>query len=71
MIGRGLLKAFGCLVQEERTHRWRLEEQAAWSWDDMMKRMGDLEAREAAGGGAKDQEEEEESTEAQAFGWCT
>ncbi|KAE8988652.1 hypothetical protein PR001_g21215 [Phytophthora rubi] len=37
----------------------------------MMKRMGDLEAREAAGGGAKDQEEEEESTEAQAFGWCT
>ncbi|KAE8998891.1 hypothetical protein PF011_g14853 [Phytophthora fragariae] len=37
----------------------------------MVKRMGDLEAREAAGGGAKDQEEEEESTEAQAFGWCT
>ncbi|KAE9182834.1 hypothetical protein PF004_g24126, partial [Phytophthora fragariae] len=38
--------------------------QAAWSWDDMMKRMEDLEAREAAGEGAKD--EEEESTEAQA-----
>ncbi|KAE9108355.1 hypothetical protein PF010_g11931 [Phytophthora fragariae] len=37
----------------------------------MVKRMGDLEAREAAGGGAKDQEEEEETTEAQAFGWCT
>ncbi|KAE8876610.1 hypothetical protein PF005_g26005 [Phytophthora fragariae] len=33
----------------------------------MMKRMEDLEAREAAGEGAKDQEEEEEeSTEAQA-----
>ncbi|KAE9175591.1 hypothetical protein PF005_g25332, partial [Phytophthora fragariae] len=46
------------------SHRWRLEEQAAWSWDDMMKRMEDLEAREAAGEGAKD--EEEESTEAQA-----
>ncbi|KAE9142944.1 hypothetical protein PF001_g12130, partial [Phytophthora fragariae] len=32
----------------------------------MMKRMEDLEAREAAGEGAKDDEEEEESTEAQA-----
>ncbi|KAE9191932.1 hypothetical protein PF005_g18647, partial [Phytophthora fragariae] len=32
----------------------------------MMKRMEDLEAREAAGEGAKDDDEEEESTEAQA-----
>ncbi|KAG6617367.1 prefoldin, alpha subunit [Phytophthora cinnamomi] len=47
------------------------QEQAAWSWDDVMKRMEDLEAREAAGESpdgdeqAK-QQQEEESTEAQA-----
>ncbi|KAE9126454.1 hypothetical protein PF010_g5257 [Phytophthora fragariae] len=58
------IKEYFEVEEEER----RKQEQAAWSWDDMMKRMEDLEAREAAGEGedkAKDQEEEE-STEAQA-----
>jgi len=44
------------------------QEQASWSWDDMMKRMEDLEAREASGEGAEEDDKaknEEESVEAQ------
>lgn len=61
------IKEFFEVEEQERLK----QEQAAWSWDDMMKRMEDLEAREAAGespeGEDKAKEQElEESTEAQA-----
>ncbi|KAF4322864.1 hypothetical protein JM18_000683 [Phytophthora kernoviae] len=42
-------------------------EQASWNWDEMMKRMEDLEAREASGESTEsgDKKEEEESVETQ------
>ncbi|ETO75856.1 prefoldin, alpha subunit [Phytophthora nicotianae P1976] len=57
------IKEYFEVEEEERLK----QEQAAWNWDDMMKRMEDLEAREAAGEGLEDKTtKEEESAEAQA-----
>ncbi|KAG7384142.1 uri1, prefoldin-like chaperone [Phytophthora pseudosyringae] len=61
------IKEYFEVEEEERVK----QEQAAWNWDDMMKRMEDLEAREAAGENVEEEdrakkEEEEDSAEAQA-----
>lgn len=59
------IKEFFEVEEEERLK----QEQAAWNWDDVMKRMEDLEAREAAGDSLEAEDKsakEEESVEAQA-----
>ncbi|GMF30004.1 unnamed protein product [Phytophthora lilii] len=59
------IKEYFEMEEEERVK----QEQAAWNWDDMMKRMEDLEAREAAGESAEGDDKankEEESAEVQA-----
>ncbi|CEG35448.1 Molecular co-chaperone STI1 [Plasmopara halstedii] len=59
------IKEYFELEDEERLK----QEQATWNWDDMMKRMEDLEAREAAGESFSDKgntTKEESSTEEQA-----
>lgn len=57
------IKEYFEVEEEERLK----QEQAAWNWDDMMKRMEDLEAREAAGESMEEEKpKEEESAEAQA-----
>ncbi|KAE8902224.1 hypothetical protein PF010_g9769 [Phytophthora fragariae] len=49
-----------CATEEDVKEYFKVEEQerlkqeqAAWSWDHMMNRMGDLERREAAGRGER------------------
>ncbi|KAG6954168.1 hypothetical protein JG688_00012486 [Phytophthora aleatoria] len=59
------IKEYFEVEEEERLK----QEQAAWDWDDMMKRMEDLEAREAASDSLEDKDnatKEEESAGAQA-----
>ncbi|KAL3663068.1 hypothetical protein V7S43_012008 [Phytophthora oleae] len=57
------IKEYFEVEEEERLKR----EQASWDWDDMMKRMEDLEAREAAGESLEEEKpKEEEPAEAQA-----
>ncbi|RLN70179.1 hypothetical protein BBJ28_00000288, partial [Nothophytophthora sp. Chile5] len=61
-LGRSIdVKEYFEMEEEERLKA----EQATWNWDDMMKRMEELEARESAGGNGEDPEQEE-STETQA-----
>ncbi|GMF24042.1 unnamed protein product [Phytophthora fragariaefolia] len=64
-----------CATEEEIKEYFEIEEeerlkqeQATWSWDEMMKRMEDLEAREAAGESVEEEDnaKQEGSTEAQA-----
>ncbi|POM74383.1 Prefoldin, alpha subunit [Phytophthora palmivora] len=57
------IKEYFEMEEEERLK----QEQASWSWDEMMKRMEDLEAREAAGENVENQDKkQEESVEAEA-----
>lgn len=51
------IEEFFEVEEEER----RKEEQTSWNWDEMMRRMEELEAREASGD--NDDEEEEEKAQ--------
>ncbi|RLN90446.1 hypothetical protein BBJ28_00001307 [Nothophytophthora sp. Chile5] len=63
-IERAPMPCFSEYFEMEEEERLKAE-QATWNWDDMMKRMEELEARESAGGNGEEPEQEE-STETQA-----